>query len=216
MTFIESQNAVPHPNPRWTEPTCENEPEWDEDNDDEGCTFNNEGRHASDDTGGHPSDIPMEPPMWDDDLTGPEPSGNEPHQSDSINAVPQQSQRSAAPSAAGAALRGLAHTRLEQAIEEVRESAKRSQEERNAAHVTQEMRWVPLSPNCEESAMMSSNTDPKTWREAMDAADTAQWIEGLEEEMASLRAHNVFTLVPRHSVSVPPSCGIIKSRPHCH
>ena len=48
----------------------------------------------------------------------------------------------------------------------------------------------------------------------MDAADMAQWIEGLEEEMASLRAHNVFTLVPRHSV--PPGRRIIKSRPHCH
>ena len=109
-----------------------------------------------------------------------------------------------APSAAGAALRGLARTsRLEWAIEEVRESAKCSWEERNMAHVTQEMRWVSLSPDCKESAMMSSNTNPKTWQEAMDAADAAQWIEGLEEEMASLRTHNVFTLVPRHTV--PPS-----------
>ena len=140
MTFIESQNAVPHPNPRWTEPTCENEPEWDEDNDDEGCTFNNEGRHASDDTGGHPSDIPMEPPMRDDDLTDPEPSGNEPYQSDSVDAVPWWSQQRAATPAAGATLRGLACTsRLEWAIKEVRKSAKCSQEERNAAHVTQEM-----------------------------------------------------------------------------
>ena len=42
--------------------------------------------------------------------------------------------------------------------------------------------------------MMSSNTNPKTWQEAMGAADVAQWIEGLEEEMASLRAHNMFVM----------------------
>ena len=196
----------------------ENESEWDEDNDDEGRTFNNEGRHASDDsddTGGRSPDIPMETLTWDDNLTDPEPSGDKPRQSNGVDAVPWRSQRRAAPSAAGATLRGLSHTsRVEQAIEEVRKSAKCSWEERNPAHVTQEMRWVPLSPDCEESAMMSSNTDPKTWREAMDAADAAQWIEGLEEEMASLRAHNMFTLVPRHAV--PPGCQIIKSRPHCH
>ena len=92
MTFIESQDAIPHPNPRWTEPTHENEPEWDEDNGDEGRTFNNEGRHVSDDTGGCSPDVPMETLMRDDDPTDLEPSGDELCQSDGINAVPQRSQ----------------------------------------------------------------------------------------------------------------------------
>ena len=92
MTFIESQDAIPQPNPCWTELTHENKPEWDEDNDDEGRTFNNEGWPASDNTGGHPSDVPMETPTWDNDLMDPEPSGDEPRQSDSINAVPRWSQ----------------------------------------------------------------------------------------------------------------------------
>ena len=44
--------------------------------------------------------------------------------------------------------------------------------------------------------------------------DTLEWIEGLKEEMASLRAHDIFTLMPRHSI--PPECQIIKSKPYCH
>src|SRR5882724_895947 len=48
----------------------------------------------------------------------------------------------------------------------------------------------------------------------MAAEDAPEWIEGLEEEMNSLRAHNVFMLIPRHSV--PTGHWIIKSRPYCH
>jgi len=55
---------------------------------------------------------------------------------------------------------------------------------------------------------------PKTWRDAITANDAADLIEGLKEKMTSLKAHNVSTMVPRHSV--PPGFQIIKSRPHCH
>ena len=72
-------------------------------------------------------------------------------------------------------------------------------------------RWVPLFPNGDESAMMSSDTDPKTWREAMAAEDALEWIEGLEEEMDSLRAHKIFMLIPRHSI--PTGRHIIKLDP---
>ena len=92
MTFIESQDAIPCPNLHWTEPTHKSEPEQDKDNNDEGHTFNNEGQHASDDTGGCPPNVPIETLTWDNDLMDPEPSGDELCQSNGVDAVPQQSQ----------------------------------------------------------------------------------------------------------------------------
>src|SRR5882724_5571937 len=104
-------------------------------------------------------------------------------------------------------MKGVPHTsRLEWTIEEVRRSTRCTQDTENASHITMQTQWVPLSPNGEESAMLSSDTGPKTWREAMAAEDAPEWIEGLEEGMDSIRAHNVFTLIPRHSV--PTGCQI--------
>ena len=128
---------------------------------------------------------------------------------------PRCSQLNVTQSAAGAAMKGIPHTsRLEWAIEEVHESTRCTQDVGNLLHVAVQTQWVPLSLDCEEHAMLSSDTDPKTWREAMDLDDTLEWIEGLIEEMESLRAHYVFTLVPRHSI--PSEFWIIKSKPHCH
>ena len=42
--------------------------------------------------------------------------------------------------------------------------------------------------------------DPKTWREAMASLDSREWVNGAEEELTSLREHQVFKLVPRDSV----------------
>jgi len=73
----------------------ESESERDEDDDEEGRTFDNDGGHAPDDRGGCTSDIPMETPMWDSDPTDPGPPGppgDKPRQSESTNAAPQWSQ----------------------------------------------------------------------------------------------------------------------------
>jgi len=47
-------------------------------------------------------------------------------------------------------------------------------------------RWIPISPIDTESAMLSSDTDPKSWKEAIASYDVAEWIKGLKEEMDSL------------------------------
>jgi len=60
--------------------------------------------------------------------------------------------------------------------------------------------WISISLDVTEMAMLSSNTDPKSWKEAMTMYDAAEWTEGLREEMVSLQAHNVFTLVPKSSI----------------
>ena len=61
--------------------------------------------------------------------------------------------------------------------------------------------WIPISPDSIESVMLSCDTDPKLWKEAMASYDTAEWAEGLKEEIDSLQAHEVFTLVPKSSVA---------------
>ena len=48
----------------------------------------------------------------------------------------------------------------------------------------------------------------------MTSYNVAKWVEGLREEMASLQAHDVFTLIPKSSI--PAGCQIVKLRPHCH
>ena len=57
--------------------------------------------------------------------------------------------------------------------------------------------WIPISLDITKVAMLLSDTVPKSWKEAMAAYDTAEWMEGLREEMASLWAHDVFTLIPK-------------------
>jgi len=64
-----------------------------------------------------------------------------------------------------------------------------------------------------ESEMQSCDTDPKSWKEAMASYDTAEWAEGIKEEMDSLWAHKVFTLILKSSG--PNGHRIMKLRPHC-
>jgi len=49
--------------------------------------------------------------------------------------------------------------------------------------------------------MLSSDMDPKSWKEAMATYNVTEWMEGLKEEMVSLWAHNVFTLIPKSSIT---------------
>jgi len=51
--------------------------------------------------------------------------------------------------------------------------------------------WIPISLVDTKSAVLSSDTDPKLWKEAMASYDATEWIEGLRDEMTSLQAHNV-------------------------
>jgi len=55
VIFIKSQDAITSPNLHWTEPMHESESEWDEDDDEEGHTFDNDRGHAPDNRG----DVPL-------------------------------------------------------------------------------------------------------------------------------------------------------------
>jgi len=62
--------------------------------------------------------------------------------------------------------------------------------------------------------MLSCNMDLKSWKETMASYDATEWVEGIKEEIDSLHAHEVFTLIPK--CSIPHGCRVVKSRPHCH
>jgi len=74
--------------------------------------------------------------------------------------------------------------------------------------------WFPISPEDTEMVMLSSDMDPKSWKEAIALYDAADWTEGLREEMASLWAHNVITLILKSSFQAGQ--WTVKSRPYCH
>ena len=60
--------------------------------------------------------------------------------------------------------------------------------------------------------MASIEGDPRTWKEALSADNANEWRKGYEEEMNSLRAHKVWTLVPKSEV--PTGRRIVASKPH--
>ena len=62
--------------------------------------------------------------------------------------------------------------------------------------------WIPILLVHTEIAMLSSNMDPKSWKEAMTSYNVAEWVEGFREEMIYLQAQNVFTLILKSSVPV--------------
>ena len=199
-----------HPNSHRSDPVTEEDAVCDKDEDNR-CTYNPDPLQSSNQVG----------PGLSEDMVGneghdnPKFSSPDHSHSDICKPGPRCLQRIATQSAAGAAMKGVPHTsRLKWTIEEVCRSTRHTQDTENVSHIAVQTWWVLLSPNSEECTMLSSDTDPKTWREAMAADDAPDWIEGLKEEMASLRAHNVFTLVPRHPI--PTGFCIIKSRPHCH
>lgn len=57
---------------------------------------------------------------------------------------------------------------------------------------------LALSALVEE--VSGSSDDPRSYEEAMNSAEAAQWSAAIENEFASLRQHNVFTLAP----ALPP------------
>ncbi|KDQ12866.1 hypothetical protein BOTBODRAFT_92843, partial [Botryobasidium botryosum FD-172 SS1] len=53
--------------------------------------------------------------------------------------------------------------------------------------------------------------EPATWTEACNSPYADNWREGYEEELASIRKHEVYELVPRSSV--PKGRKVIQNKP---
>jgi len=102
----------------------------------------------------------------------------------------------------GASMKGLPHvSRTGCTVNEMKASMEHLWEmDQDALPATEADYWIPMSSNSIESAILSCDTDPKLWKEAMASYNAAEWEEGLKEEMDSLWAHEVFTLVPKSSV----------------
>jgi len=94
---------------------------------------------------------------------------------------------------------------------EVHESADRKRGEKVAwkdtANITQE-------EDEEDFLLLAMDDNPRTYKEVMKSRYAVHWDAGYNEEMASLKAHKAWTLVPRSSVA--SSRKIVGSRPHFH
>ena len=114
------------------------------------------------------------------------------------------------------AMKRLPHvSRMEHVVNEARVIMKHVCEIGQDAHVSIKFdHWIPFSPDDTKMMMLLLDTDPKLRKQAMASYDAAEWVEDLRKEMASLWAHNVFTLIPKSSI--PVGCCIMKLRLHCH
>ena len=75
--------------------------------------------------------------------------------------------------------------------------------------------WIPISPDLQEHCWLGvDELDLHTYKEAMAAHDAEEWRKGIAEESASLKAHEVWRLIPR--TSVPKGRWIIRSKLHFH
>jgi len=103
-------------------------------------------------------------------------------------------------------MKGLPYvSRMEHMVNELKENTKHLCGTDQEAHPSIDTEyWIPISPDGIESMMLSLEMDPKSWKEAMASYDVAEWAEGLKEEMDSLQAHKVFTLILKSSV--PKGC----------
>jgi len=90
--------------------------------------------------------------------------------------------------ARAAAIKGLPHvSRTEHAVNELRESEKHPCKAGTDTQMSIDVDpWIPIYPDGIESAMLSSDTDLKSWKEAMASYDAAERVEGLRDEMVSL------------------------------
>jgi len=71
---------------------------------------------------------------------------------------------------------GLLHVlRTEQVVNEARMSARHTCESEHNAHMsTVANPWIPILPVDTKMAMLSSDMDPKSWKEAMTSYNTAE------------------------------------------
>ncbi|HEV7736056.1 MAG TPA: reverse transcriptase domain-containing protein, partial [Chlamydiales bacterium] len=149
-----------------------------------------------------------------------------------VDMEPRRSQRNRHLSAAGAAMKGVQITmRTQKAVEQAKEAAVRMKEKKNAPMGPQEID-VPREEDIteggndergyvallvdedeleEEECYGSTEEGASSWKEAAESDEAEQWKAAYQEEMASLKKHDVWTLIPRHQV--PKGRKIIKSKP---
>ena len=99
-------------------------------------------------------------------------------------------------------MKGLLYvSRMESMVNKVKEGMKLPHMAGQDAHTSAETEhWIPIFSDGVESAMLSCDTDPKSWKEALASYNATEWVEVLKEEMDSLCAHEVFTLIPKSSI----------------
>ncbi|HEV7735827.1 MAG TPA: reverse transcriptase domain-containing protein [Chlamydiales bacterium] len=184
---------------------------------------------------GEPIEIQPEEQRGGDDET----DGHEHNQPIEVNRDEihqlRRSQRVRNPSAAGAAMQGIEiTTRTQRTVQQVRDAAARlkHKEKEPTVHVQQnnerreervdeeeeeegeEGEYFALldeNEESEEECYGSTEEGAKTWKEAAESDEADQWRAAYQEEMDSLKKHDVWTLIPRSQV--PKGRKVIKSRP---
>ena len=69
---------------------------------------------------------------------------------------------------------------MEHTVNKVRMSTKHVHETGQDAHASINIdHWILISLEDIEMTMLSSDMDPKLWKEAMASYDAAEWVEGL-------------------------------------
>lgn len=130
----------------------------------------------------------------------------------------RRSRRQTRASAAGAAMRGIEHTsRMDQAREEVRASAMRTQTHQGQRwnRATELNMHLSGTPENALATLVNNDTrDPKNWTEAMKSKDKLKWMAGMDKEMNSIKSREVWKLVPPSMV--PRGRNIIGCRQVCH
>jgi hypothetical protein len=116
-----------------------------------------------------------------------------PRNSNAPDSEPRRSTRSTKPSVAGTASKGIPHeSNMDRVHEEIRASNECTHLRKADAALYKDA----------DLTLLSSDNDPKDFKDAMSHADTAEWRTSIGEEVQSLKDHNVFTLIPRKEVPV--------------
>ena len=195
MSFIESQDATPRPYRPGVEV----------------------GTDSHNDLADFPKPIPLEhrrpdEPNDTEESDQRDSDGNtNPHQTESSPPqVPRRSRRPQKLSAAGAAMRGVTReTLLERAKREIREMSNRQLETTNIDSLSEDV-FAATDAKINASPGIT-DTDPRTYKQAIEAYDASHWDKGYDDEINSLNRHGVWTLVPRSTI--PKDRKIIGCRP---
>jgi hypothetical protein len=99
-----------------------------------------------------------------------------------------------APLAVGAASKGIAH---DGPMDRVRREVQGSVDQKKATKTARiKVVNVVQEGESEEFFLSAEDDDPQTYKQVMVTDYAAQWDVGYDEEIASLKAHNVWTLFP--------------------
>ena len=108
-------------------------------------------------------------------------------------AMPRRSMQMPKLSAVGAAMKGIPHE-LEKTIREMRERV-----DENRAHMLDDHITVATYAEVNETLGVAED-DPRNYHEAKQTYDTEKWETSYDDELRSIRRHNVWTLVPRSEI----------------